>query len=377
MILIERQKNIIDFMLSSFKRRKGKTLALLSVYSLAVFMLASVVFISHAIRKEASFLLRSAPELVIQRVIAGRHHPMPVSYLDKIKNLKGIDSARARLWGYYYDPIIGANYTLVVPEDFDQGRGNIAIGEGVSRTRLAFEGDTMEFRDYEGGLFSLTVTRILPPGTERVSSDLILVSQDDFRSLLGMPKDFVTDLTVRTRNQKNLSQVGDEITALLPDSKLIGRDDMVNAYGTAFTWRGGIMMVVLTGGLFALIILAWDKASGMGEEERREVGILKAMGWPISDILLMKFWEGLGISLSCFLLGTTLAYVHVFLISSALFEPVLKGWAALYPDFRLIPFIDLGQILALFLATVFPYTVATILPALRVLRIDLDLVMRT
>src|SRR4030067_2845857 len=131
MILIERQKNIIDFMLSSFKRRKGKTLALLSVYSLAVFMLASVVFISHAIRKEASFLLRSAPELVIQRVIAGRQHPMPVSYLDKIKNLKGIDSARARLWGYYYDPIIGANYTLVVPEDFDQGRGNIALGEGV------------------------------------------------------------------------------------------------------------------------------------------------------------------------------------------------------------------------------------------------------
>ena len=41
---IERQKNVIDFTLSSLFRRKGKNAALILVYTLVVFMAASVVF---------------------------------------------------------------------------------------------------------------------------------------------------------------------------------------------------------------------------------------------------------------------------------------------------------------------------------------------
>lgn len=363
-------------MLSSLKRKKGKTFALLSVYSLTVFMIASVMFTAHGIREEASFLFQSAPEVVVQRVIAGSHHPIPIGYLDRIKKIEGVDSARARLWGYYYDPINGANYTVAVPKDFGQGRGSIIIGEGISRSRLVFEGDTMEFRDYGGGLVSLSISKVLPPATERVSSDLILISPEDFRELLGMPKGFATDLTVRLKDPGKLPQLSDEIAVLLPDSKLIRRDAILSSYSSIFGWEGGIMMVVLTGGLIAFFILAWDRASGMGEEERKEVGILKSLGWLASDIFMMKFWEGIGISLSCFLFGTILAYVHVFLLSSALFEPVLKGWQVLYPDFGLVPFIDLLQILALFLVTVFLYTLATVIPVLRTASVEPDMVMK-
>ncbi len=38
-----------------------------------------------------------------------------------------------------------------------------------------------------------------------------------------------------------------------------------------------------------------------------------------------------------------------FLTSSVLFEPVLKGWAVLYPQFKLIPFIDASQMAILVL----------------------------
>jgi ABC-type lipoprotein release transport system permease subunit len=37
-------------------------------------------------------------------------------------------------------------------------------------------------------------------------------------------------------------------------------------------------------------------------EEKREIGILKAIGWETSDIIRMKFWEGLVVSLSSFLM---------------------------------------------------------------------------
>ncbi|HXZ37176.1 MAG TPA: ABC transporter permease, partial [Thermodesulfobacteriota bacterium] len=102
----------------------------------------------------------------------------------------------------------------------------------------------------------------------------------------------------------------------------------------------------------------------------------KAIGWETSDVILMKFWEGMAVSLSAFLAGILLAYVHVFFASSSLFEPVLKGWTVLYPQFRLVPFIDIPQVVALFFLTVVPYTVATIIPSWRAATVDPDSVMR-
>jgi len=144
-----------------------------------------------------------------------------------------------------------------------------------------------------------------------------------------------------------------------------------------FDWRGGMIIVILAGAFFAFIILAWDKATGLSAEEKREIGILKAIGWETSDILLMKFWEGATVSLSAYLLGVLSAYLHVFLSSAVLFESALKGWSVLYPQFRLTPFINAYQLATLFFLTVIPYTVATIVPSWRSATIDPDSVMRT
>jgi ABC-type lipoprotein release transport system permease subunit len=134
--------------------------------------------------------------------------------------------------------------------------------------------------------------------------------------------------------------------------------------------------VILSGAVIAFVILAWDKASGLSSDERREIGILKGIGWETSDVIAMKFWEGAVISLSSFSLGIILAYIHVFFASSALFEPALKGWSVLYPEFRLVPHMDPLQIATLFFLTVVPYTVSTIVPSWRAATIDPDTVMR-
>jgi len=66
----------------------------------------------------------------------------------------------------------------------------------------------------------------------------------------------------------------------------------------------------------------------------------------------------------------------VFLASSMIFEPVLKGWAVLYPNFELTPYVDGTQVASLFFLTVVPYTVATIIPSWRAATVDPDSVMR-
>jgi ABC-type lipoprotein release transport system permease subunit len=373
---IERQKHIIDFTLSSLLRRKGKNAAIVIVYTLVVFMLASVVFFVQAIKREASVVLKDTPDMIIQRMSAGRHELIPVSYLDQMLSIRGVSTAQARLWGYYYDPVVGANYTLMVSEDSGPPAGSIIIGQGVSRARLALEGDALEFRSHDGTVIDLSVKSTIARESELVSSDLILVSEQDFRRIFGTPAGYVTDLAVRVKNPREIPTVALKAAGLLPDTRQILREEILRTYDAVFSWRGGMMLVILCGSLLAFIILAWDKASGLSSEERREIGILKAIGWETSDVLLMKFWEGMAISLSSLLAGVILAYAHVFFTSAALFEGALKGWSVLYPSFRVTPFIDFSQLVILFFLAVVPYTVATIIPSWRAATVDPDSVMR-
>jgi len=373
---IDKQKNILDFTFSSILRRKGKNIALFLVYTLIVFLLASVMFLTYSIKKEATTILRDTPDLIVQRISAGRHDPMPLSYVEKIKQTRGISSVKGRLWGYYYDPITGANYTLMVPEQFSHGPGGIEIGQGISRMRTTFPGDALDFKTWEGKIINLEVKKVFSPESELVSSDLILISEDDFRTLFGGSTDRVTDLVLRVKNPREIPTIAAKIAELLPDTRIILREEILRTYDAVFSWRGGLLILILAGAVLAFIILSWDKASGLSQEERKEIGILKAIGWETSDVILMKFWEGMAVSLSAFLAGILLAYVHVFFASSSLFEPVLKGWTVLYPQFRLVPFIDVSQVVALFFLTVVPYTVATIIPSWRAATVDPDSVMR-
>jgi ABC-type lipoprotein release transport system permease subunit len=374
---IEKQKNILDFTLSSLVRRKGKNMALIVVYTAVIFMLASVMFFSHSLKQEARVILRDAPEMVVQRLVMGRHDLIPVSYGDAIRELRGVQSVKPRWWGYYYDQTNGANYTLMVRENDPLPKGQIAVGNGVSRNLLAKENGIIPFKTYDGGFVFLKIKEVVSPDSELVSSDLILLSREDFKTIFRTSEESATDLVVRARNEKELNTIATKITQIFPDTRPILRNEILSTYDAVFDWRGGMIIVVLSAAVFAFIILAWDKATGLSADEKREIGVLKALGWETSDVLLMKYWEGVVISLSSFLLGVLFAYVHIFFASSVVFEGALKGWSVLYPHFKLTPFVNAYQVATLFFFTVIPYTVATIVPSWRAATIDPDSVMRS
>ena len=296
--------------------------------------------------------------------------------MEKLGRITGVSDVKGRLWAYYFEPSVGANYTMVVSEEASARPGTVAVGAGVSRTLKAGEGDLIAFRGHDGAYVSLEVARVFPSSSELVSADLVEISEADFRSLFGLPEGLYTDLTLRVRNPKETFVVADKIRRLLPDTRPILREEILRTYEALFDWRGGLVLALFAGAALAFIIFAWDKATSLSLEERRELGILKAVGWETSEVILMKSWEGIVISLTAFLLGLILAYVHVFFTSGTLFEPVLKGWAVLYPRFQPVPFIDPYQVATLFFLIVVPYTVATIIPSWGAATIDPDTIMR-
>ncbi len=381
---IEKQRNILDFTLSSLGRRKGKIISLGTVYTFVIFLLASVMFFTQAIKKEASLLLQEAPEMTVQRLEAGRQGSIPKHYADSIGQIKGVQSVKPRLWGYYFDPLSEANFTLMVNEDLKERDGEIIIGSGVSarsttgaKDQATRIDDTIPFKTYNGSVLLLKVKGILAFASELETADLILVSEKDYRTIFAVAADHATDLVLQVRNAKERATIAAKIVQIHPDTRPITREEILRTYEAIFDWRGGLIIVTMAGALFAFVILAWDKATGLSAEEKREIGVLKAIGWETADILLMKFWEGVSVSFSAFALGIFSAYLHVFVGSALLFEPVLKGWSVLYPDFRLTPHIDAYQLATLFFLTVIPYTVATIIPSWRSATVDPDSVMRT
>ena len=373
---IEKQRHVVEFTLSSLLRRKRKNVALLIVYVMIVFVLASVMFFTHALKREAALVLDGSPEIVVQRMIAGRHELIPIGYAARLAEIAGVTSVTPRLWGYYYYPSVKANYTVMAPDGFGHPPGSIMIGPGVARSNRIGKGDIMWFNGADGTAVKFSIAGILPATSELVSSDLVLMSPTEFRKLFGIQEGLATDLALSVRNPRELTTIASKVARLLPDSRPIVKDEILRTYDAVFSWRQGLVTVILSGALLAFIIFAWDKASGLSAEERKEIGILKAIGWETSDVLFVKFWEGTIISLSAFLVGVLLAYLHVFFSSAVLFEPVLKGWSVLYPRFRLTPFVSPYQVATLFFLTVVPYTVATIFPSWKAATVDPDEQMR-
>jgi len=374
---LERHLNILDFTLASLLRRKGKNLSLLTIYLLVIFMLASLVFFVTALKREAAIILEDAPDMVVQRLMAGRQDLVPSQYADSIASIRGVSKVRPRLWGYYYDGLNGANYTIMADDNSVTEPESAIIGSAIAKSRNVSVGDLLPLISYEKVPLMLQIGGILPTGSDLMAADLIVISSEDFQMLFNFPAGQATDLAVTVRNPKELTTIASKITQLFPDSRPILKSEILRTYQAVFDWRGGMTVILLSSALISFIIFAWDKATGLSAEERKEIGILKSIGWSTPDVLLLKFWEGVVISLTAFLLGVVLAYGHVFFLSAPLFAQALKGWSVIYPSFRLSPVVDGYQLAVLFFLTVVPYTTATIIPCWRAATADPDTAMRS
>ena len=377
---LNRQRYLIDYTLSAMARQRGKNLGLLLVYTALIFVLASVILLGSALRREAAQVFQGAPDVVAQGLLMGRHDLSHSDDVDKLRTLRGAQRVEGRLWGYLYDTSTAANYTLQVPSSHEPTYavqdGEAIIGEGVARLRKVTVGRQIYLVSAAGPFLNLRVKAILPQASAMVSSDLVLVSGSDFRRFFQLGDDAYTDIAVHVRNPKEIGKIAEKVGIALRQHRVITKGDVLRTYEAVFSWREGMLLALFSAAVLAFGILAFDKASGLTAQERRDIGILKAIGWDTGDIVRMKLWEATLISLTAFLAGFVLAYVHVFFFSAPLLEAVLKGWSVLYPRVLLTPAIDGLQIATLAMLTVLPYLAAIVVPVWRSAAADPDAAMR-
>ena len=384
-----RRFKILDYAISSLWRRRFKNLSIIVVFTIMIAVLASILILTHSFRMEAKAILRDAPDVVVQRLSGGRHDLIPVSVVDTIREIPGVGEVTPRYWGYYFDSLTGGNYTLMGLEaggslslsmlegELPSEAMTCAIGSGVAGARKLAIGDELALIDSRNIGVLFDVVGIFESESDLLTNDLVVVSNDDLIDFFGLPDGLATDISVQVYNEKEVPTVASKIKRTFPTTRPITRSEIVRTYDAVFSWRSGMLLTMFLAALLAFCILAWDKATGISAEEKREIGILKAIGWGTGDVLELKFWEGIVISVTSLLAGLILAFIHVFVFDASVFASVVHGWSVLYPEFRVTPDVDLYQIFVLASLTVVPYVASTIIPAWKAAVTDPEEVMRT
>ncbi len=374
---------MLAFALSFLGRRLWKNLAVFFVFWALIFLVSSAFLIAASIKKELFATLDELPQIFVQRTIAGRLVPSPVSRMEKIEQIEGVEAAYGRVWGYYYFPAAGVNFSVVgldmdmagftpwMDEILASGREGMVVGEGVKRVLLShYYKDYFNFITPSGDFLKVPLVGTFPAHTELESSDTILLPMHTARKIFGMPQDQVTDIAVRVSNPKEIATIAAKIRVLYPDSRVLTRFDIQAAYQNVFDYKSGLFLALMLGAFFTFFILVFEKMSSVGKEERREIAILKALGWRIGDVLRLKFLESSLIAIFAYGLGVVGAYFFVYSMQAPLLRNLFTGFSVLKPRFELIPVLDIGLLLSIFFATVPLYLAATIVPTWRSSVID-------
>jgi hypothetical protein len=366
--------NILAYTLKSLSRRWPKQLALVLIYAIVVAFYASVVLFTSAMRREARLVLADLPELWIQQLKGGRLVPLSLNLTDSLSNIRGVKQVFPRLWGYVYDAPSGAVFTIMGADSLPQAMplyGTVPrlapdqalTGTGVLEMRKLEQGDFITFSETEGAIESFQIAGVFNANADLLTRDLVVLAPDAARRMLGLEPAQATDIAIRVFNEDETDNIGRKISERFPGLRVVSRRQLTATYEALFGWRGGIFIYGAMLSVLAFLILAWERAAGLNNEEKKELGILKAVGWQIDDVLMFKFFEGMVISLTATLLGIVLAWLHVFVWDAGVLKPLLAGWSVLYPKFHLEPVVEPGSVVVIILLAMVPYLTATLVPA--------------
>lgn len=371
--------NIVDYSISGLCRKYAKNSSVLVAFSLVIFVFSSFLLITSGLKDSALRLLQSVPDITVQQLSAGRQVGIDRAWQENIAAIWGVSAVTPRVWGYYFDETTGANFTVVgLPEavdyskihDFTLAQGHYPTTHSVNEVVISDNvrillglNDRKFFTFFRPGLsqISFETVGVFSKTTEILTADLILMKLTAAQDLFLIVPQQVTDFLVYVTNPLETNTIARKITEIIPGARVVTKEQILKTYNVVFDWRSGVGSVCLLVALFAFIILAWDKASGMSEEEKREVAILKLLGWQTRDIMLVRFTESLIVAFLSFVIGWTTAWLHI-LAGGSLFSPVLLGWSVLRPEINVVPPLTFSDTLLIFVLSVVPYLCATIIP---------------
>lgn len=388
--------HLLEFALSSIFRRSTKNIFIFLVFTLLIFLLSSTLFIANSIQSELDTTVNSLPDITVQRLIAGRQVNIPIARIKDLISIEGVNKAIPRIWGYYYFAKARVNFSVVGIDGFDDqykksysrlvnqfdfsnlaDKSQMLVGKGVETIlKNNYYVGYFNFIKPDGDFVKMTIGGVFKGDTRLESNDVILLPKQKALEIFGMSDDVATDIVLRVPNPAEVPNIAKKISQMYPDCRVITKEDLVISYQNIFDYKSGLFLALFVISAFTFFMIIYDKASGLSSEEKKEIGILKAVGWRIDDILKEKFYEAFVISFLSFITAFCLSLFYVFFMNAPILRNIFIGYSTLKPDF-ILPFsFNFQTFSIIFFLTVPIYIAATIIPAWKVAVMDAEEVMR-
>ena len=116
----------------------------------------------------------------------------------------------------------------MVPDDpaYRLAPGEAIIGEGIARTRGFKTGGALLLVSQTGKLLKARIRETFSNESALVSSDLVLISEADYRKFFNLAPNLYTDIAVSIRNEREIGTVIKKATLAMPEARFVTRSDI-------------------------------------------------------------------------------------------------------------------------------------------------------
>lgn len=374
---------LLEFSLGLMSASKSRYLFQIFIFTLIIAMSSSVFFVTGALKKEASYTLDSIPEITVSAQRGGMKQLINADTADLILEIPGVSYAEPRIWGLYKFDYLNTNLTIVGVDIFSVQKApyiekalNIADSKILMNPYTMITGEKLHntlneiygkpifgFQKPDGEYLNMSIGGVFKPESQMISSDVILMQPETAAEILGIGSGKAVDIAVYAPNPEEIPTIVSKIASILPDAKITTKTEVETSYQNMFDYKSGIFLLLFSTCLFTFFMIVLDRLTGIGNSEKKQIAVLKALGYTVNDIIKIRFYEAFVVSAVSYTAGILLAIVYVFQLEAPLLKGVFMGYSYLRPEFTLPFHIGVYELAVVFFASIPIYTAAVIFPA--------------
>lgn len=380
------QNSFLNFLFLLVHKHRSKHIAVFLIATLLVTLLASFMFLSSSIKHDALAALDEQPDFTIQKLEAGRSVDIPVALIDKFSEIKGVSYVAPRVFGRYFTPDTKHYFTIVGVDFFDEQlvkwiaalykdidikaflqKDQMIVGNSVVNYMKTHYYDTyFNFTTPKGKEKRVYIYNTLPKESNLITSDMILMDINLAREILGVSPDKATDIILNVPNPAERDNVKFKLLSRNYDTRIITKKELEKTYENLFNYKGGIFLLGFILSLITFMLILYQRYAMINSTEKKEIAILRAVGWSIKDVIRLKISETLVIALFAFLIGVILAYGYVFVAQAPLLREIFLGFGNLQNEIHFTPYVDFGMLSSMFLFFIVPFVASVLIPVWKI-----------
>lgn len=395
--------NLAGYAFGNVLKYRTKSLAIVFALFVSSSVLCSVEFIREGVTQDVIASMEEGPDILVQRLVGGRQAVVPLDWIQNVSTTHGVRVASPRVWGYSdvgsgslltimgvnateYSALAGAVGTDLVGEGRflnESDRYKMIVGQGIvdmmaaSAASISIQvGSVLSLITFGDELVEFEVIGIFGSQSKIFSYDLILTDIQSARTVLGVSNSSCTDIAVWTDFGADLNSVAFRLDTGIEEARILTSNAIADLLLKTYGGRSGIVALLWSILILAVVLLSFTASSAGSEEARREVGLLKALGFDTVDILEIRMFESATISLLGVSIGISFSIIYTFVLGAPLLSGYLLGWNLLLLNGGIPLSISLPTIFMVYAVGVVPILVAAVIPSWRNAITEPDIVLR-